>query len=194
MDTTTPAHPRFVRWAIVLGIVIVLNVFFAVLVSLVLPEPKFENFCPTTQVVQSYDTQESCTAIGGQWTANMVPAQSVKPVQLDTQPAGYCDAQYTCRQAYTTAGETHARDAFIAYVILGIVALIIGILPLGSSIVSSGLSYGGVVALVIGSAEYWGTAGKWIRLAISLAALIALLYIALKRFPDFTKVTSGKRD
>jgi hypothetical protein len=184
MDSTTPTHPRFVRWAVVLGIVIVLNVFFAVLVSLILPESKFENFCPTTQVVLSYDTQESCVAVGGQWTANTIPAQSVKPAMLDTQPAGYCDAQFTCRQAFTAANDVHARNAFIAFVVLGVVALILGVLPLGSSIVSSGLSYGGVIALIIGSAEYWGSAGKWIRLAISLAALIALLYIALKRFRD----------
>ncbi len=67
---------------------------------------------------------------------------------------------------------------------LGIVALIAGFMPIGSSIVSSGLSYGGVLALIIGSAEYWGTAGYWIRLAIATVGLVALLYIGTKRFRD----------
>jgi competence protein ComGC len=184
MDTTSPNHPRFVRWAVVLGIVIVLNVFFAVLISLILPEPKMDNFCPAEQVVQSYDTQASCTAVGGQWTANSASAKDSQTTLTTPQSAGYCDAQYTCRMAYTSAQESHSRDAFIAFVVLGVIALIIGVLPLGSSIVSSGLSFGGVVTLIIGSAEYWGTADNWIRLAISLVALLALLYIGWRRFRD----------
>ena len=67
---------------------------------------------------------------------------------------------------------------------LGVVSLVIGVFPLGSSIVSGGLSYGGVLAMVIGSAQYWNQAGNWLRLLISFIALVALLYIGFKRFRD----------
>ena len=67
---------------------------------------------------------------------------------------------------------------------LGILAIIIGVLPLGSSIVSAGLSYGGVLSFVIASAQYWGTAGNWVRLVISVIALAVLLFIGFKRFKD----------
>ena len=179
-----PAHPKFVRWAVVLGIVIVLNVFFAVCVSLALPAPKYETYCPSMQVMPAYDTQASCTAVGGQWT-DTPAADKIAPQPITTpQLRGYCDPQYTCRQSFTTANDEHARNAFIAYVVLGVIALIAGVLPIGSSIVSSGLSFGGVVTLIIGSVQYWGSADNWIRLAISAVALLALLYIGWKRFKD----------
>ena len=181
MEPTAPQRPKFVRWALLIGIVVILNVFFNVLVSIAFPAPAYEAYCPTGQTVQSYDTQQSCIANGGQWTgtpARQTPAPGV------SAPTGYCDAQYTCRLSYTHAQELHARDAFIAFVVLGVAVLVLGLLPLGSSIVSSGLSYGGVIALVIGSMEYWGSAGKWIRLAIAAAGLLALLYIGWRRFRD----------
>ncbi len=175
-------HPKFVRWALLIGIVVILNVFFSVLVSITFPEPVYETYCPAGQTVQSYDTQKSCIAVGGQWTDT--PARQTYPAPGISSPAGYCDAQYTCRLSYTHAQELHARDAFIAFVVLGVIVLVLGLLPLGSSIVSSGLSYGGVIALVIGSVEYWGSAGKWLRLAIAAAGLLSLLYIGWRRFRD----------
>ncbi len=190
MDTTAPApiepkvhQPKFVRWAVVIGIVVVLNVFYAVLVNLALPAPEYETYCPTTQVQQAYDTQESCLAVGGQWTATPA-AEKAAATPTNPRASGYCDPQYTCRQKLTADSDLHARNAFIAYVVLGVLALIAGILPIGSSIVSSGLSYGGVLTLIIGSVEYWGSAGNWMRLAISLVALLALLFIGIKRFRD----------
>lgn len=173
-------HPKFVRWALMLGIVIVLNVFFAVLVSLALPAPDYEAYCPSTRVVEAYDTEASCLAVGGQWNESY-PYE--KP-QVTPQPAGYCDAQFTCREEFTAASEDHARDAFIAYVVLGVLALAAGLAPIGAAIVSSGLSYGGVVTLVVGSAQYWGSADNWIRLAISTAALLALIYLGWRNFKD----------
>jgi hypothetical protein len=184
MDTTNPVHPKFVRWAIVLGIVIVLNVFFAVVVSLALPSPEYNTFCPTTQVQKAYDSEESCVAVGGQWNESPAYEKIANAPITNPQPKGYCDPNYTCSQNFTAANDIHARNAFIAYVILGVIALLAGILPIGSSIVSSGLSYGGVITLGIGSTQYWGSAGNWVRLGISLVALLALLYIGWKRFRD----------
>lgn len=177
MNETTSNRPKFVRWALLIGIVVILNVFFSVLVSIVFPEPTYEAFCPTQQVQPSYGSQESCIAAGGQWSDTPSP-------KVAGTPLGYCDPQYTCRIKYTDALQSHAKDAFIAYVVLGVLVLIAGLIPMGSSIVSSGLSYGGVIALIIGSGQYWGTAGKWIRLAIAVAGLIALLYVGIRRFKD----------
>jgi hypothetical protein len=131
-----------------LGIVIILNIFFSVIVALAYPAPNYNDYCPSV-----------------------------------VQPMSQTD--YTaCQNSYQTANDTHALYAFVIMVGLGIVALIAGFMPIGSSIVSSGLSYGGVLALIIASFEYWGTAGNWIRLAIATAGLVALLYIGWRRFRD----------
>jgi len=173
--------PKFVRWAVVIGIVVVLNVFFTVLISLVLPTPQYADFCKQAQIVPSYDSESSCTKAGGQWTAT--PTTPI-PAKQPAAVIGYCNPDYTCNQNFTTSSASHARNAFIAMVVLGVIAVIAGVFVPGSAIVSSGLAYGGVLSFVIASVSYWGDAGSWIRLGISLVALIALLYIGLKRFRD----------
>ncbi len=162
-----------------LGIVIILNVFFSVVLALAYPAPVYEDYCP--QVSVSPTNAATCDAQGGVWT-EYSPAPATDP--SSPKFSGYCDMYAKCQVPFQAAQEQHALYAFVLMVALGIVALIAGFMPLGSSIVSSGLSYGGVLALIIGSAQYWGTAGNWIRLAISTVGLVALLYIGWRRFRD----------
>jgi hypothetical protein len=171
-------QPKFVRWALLAGIVIILNVFFSVVVALAYPQPDYEAFCPHSSI--SPTDAKTCDAEGGQWTQYApVPEQVSGP-----KVSGYCDMYAKCQKPYEAAREQHSLYAFVIMVALGIVALLVGFIPLGSSILSSGLSYGGVLALIIGSAQYWGDAGNWIRLAISTVGLLALLFIAYRKFRD----------
>jgi hypothetical protein len=139
-----------VRFALMLGIIIILNIFFNVIVALAYPAPDYNNYC------------------------------QVQPMQPTSAPVDYT----ACQNSYQAASDQHALYAFVIMVVLGLVSLIVGLMPLGSSIVSSGLSYGGVLAFIIGSASYWGNAGNWVRLFISAVGLIALLYIGWRNFRD----------
>ena len=177
---TVSQQPKFVRWALLLGIVVILNIFFSVVLALAYPAPKYEDFCPVSPSVVPTDAA-TCDAQGGIWSA-YVPAPA--PDVSGPKSTGYCDMYAKCQKPYQAASDEHALYAFVLMVGLGVIALVAGFIPLGSSIVSSGLSYGGVVALVIGSAQYWGSAGNWIRLAIATAGLLALLYIGWRRFRD----------
>jgi len=181
-----PQQPKFVRWALMLGIVIILNVFFNVIVALAYPSPEYNNYCPQVNVTAT--DAISCDAQGGVWNSYVpapVIASDVSAPSATKSPSGYCDMYAKCQKPYQAAVDQHALYAFVIMIGLGIVAFIAGlIIPSGSSIVSSGLSYGGVLAFIIGSAEYWGNAGNWVRLTISAVGLIALLYIGWRRFRD----------
>ena len=185
METTklmSPQRPKFVRWALMAGIVVVLNIFFSVVLALAYPAPRYEDFCPVQPTVTPMNAA-TCDAQGGIWTEyapGTVPGAS--PVITATN--GYCDMSAKCQIPYQSASDQHALYAFVLMTGLGIVSLLLGLVPIGSSIVSSGLSYGGVLALIIGSAEYWGSAGNWIRLLITTAGLSALLFIGWRRFRD----------
>lgn len=150
--------PKFVRWAVMLGIVVALNIFFIVIRGLAFPEPSYSDFCSSSPIATPATTPEQSDAI-----------QAV---------------QTHCNDAYQKAENQYQLEGFVLLIGLGVLAIIVGVLPLGSSIVSSGLSYGGVLSFIIGSAQYWGNAGSWLRLAISLIALGALIYIGIKRFHD----------
>jgi hypothetical protein len=173
--------PRFVRWAVLLGIVIALNIFLLVGRSLILPEPQFTTFCPITNSAVDPQTSTACVAIGGAWTSTPSAPASVKGVPV---PQGYCNVNAKCQKQYNTAHEQWALYAFIFGIGFGVLAIIVGVLPLGSSIVSAGLSYGGVLSFIIASAEYWTDAGSFLQFGISFIALGTLIYIGIKRFHD----------
>lgn len=179
----TAKTPKFVRWAVVLGIVIVLNIFFVVLRTIVLPAPQFNDYCPAAAQGKAANDAQSCDAAGGVWTeysTPIVPAQGTA-----SAPAGYCDFYAKCQPPFDAAMQKYDLYAFSFMLVLGVLSLVAGTFaPIGSSIVSTGLSYGGVVAFIVGSASYWNEAGDWVRLVISFIALVALLYIGWKRFRD----------
>jgi hypothetical protein len=171
--------PRFVRWAILLGIVVALNIFLVVTRSLILVEPQYQTFCPASSYIAPQTIKE-CTAIGGTWTG-IAPGPAPSGA---TVPSGYCDVTSKCQKQYDTAHEQYALYAFIFAIAFGVLAIIIGVMPLGSAIVSAGLSYGGVLSFVIASVQYWGDAGNLLRFGISFIALAALIYLGIKRFHD----------
>jgi len=174
-------YPKFVRWALMLGIVIILNVFFNVIVALAYPAPEYNNYCPNIQPSVTPTDAATCDAQGGVWN-------SYSPEYIDTSnpktATGYCDMYAKCQKPFQAAIDQRALYAFVIMIGLGVVAFVAGLFPLGSSIVSSGLSYGGVLSFIIASIQYWGSAGNWIRLAISAVGLITLLYIGWRRFRD----------
>lgn len=182
MEHTTPGagHPKFVRWAVLLGIVVALNLFFFAIRTFVVPEPQYDDYCPTT--LQPAFTPEACALQEGVWIET--PEDPRVTAVMKPSPEGYCDLYQKCQPLYEDAREQYQMYAFVLMAGLGVLALIAGVVPMGSSIVSSGLSYGGVLALIIAAAQYWGEAGSIVRLVISLIALGALLYIGIRRFRD----------
>lgn len=180
MQTTPSSSPKFVRFAVMLGIVIALNLFFFVGRTLVLPEPQYQDYCPTT--VQPAATEAACKTQDGVWVAT--PDASGGPATKPMAPGGYCDLYQKCQPIYDAAHKQWAMYSFVIMVGLGILSIIGGVLPIGSSIVSSGLSYGGVLAFIIAATGYWGEAGNLLKLGISALALAALIYIGIRRFKD----------
>lgn len=177
---TMATSPKFVRWAVLIGIVIALNLFFFVGRSLLLPEPKFEDYCPAR--MQPAATESACAAQDGVWVPTEDTTGAAAPVKPGT--LGYCDFYQKCQPIYDAAHKQWAMYSFVIAIGLGVLSIMAGVIPMGSSIVSSGLSYGGVLAFIIAATSYWNEAGDLLKFGISGVALIALLYIGARRFRD----------
>lgn len=170
------------KWSVILGIVIVLNLFFNYTLSLVYDRPLYEAYCPQTQVVTVPDNQDECVVQGGQWTEN---AYYGKPTPVGVEETrGYCDLQFTCRQDYETANDTYERNVFVVLVALGALAVLVGNLFKGNAVISNGLSLAGVFSFIIASMRYWSSADNLIRVIILAIALGILFWIAMKKFND----------
>jgi hypothetical protein len=99
-----------------------------------------------------------------------------------TEPVGYCDLQYTCRQEFDAANKSYNRNVFIVLVVLGAISVAVGNFWVSNEVIASGLSLAGVLSFLIASVRYWSSANDIIRLVILAIALGLLFWVAMKKF------------
>lgn len=184
----------FFKWILVVGLVIVINLFFYFAIDAFYKEPKFENFCKNEQVKPLVKTENECVLKGGQWTESP-PDKSVIVYQNErgapvAVPApgetvkGYCNEYFTCQKDFDFAHKVYNRNVFIVMVVLG-VALVIGsyfVALYGA--VSLGFALAGIVSLVVGSMRYWSDMDERLRVVVLGVALVVLVWYGIKKFRE----------
>lgn len=190
METIAPQAPldakqkrsAIIKWAFIAGIMIVINLFLGNLVQALYHEPLYTDFCPEQQVNRAIESESACLQVGGQWNEN-VDAKGMTSQSIDS-PAGYCDPNYTCMKGYTDMMSVYNRNVFVVFVVAGVLLLIGSVFLSGVEAISLGLSFGGVLALIIGSVRYWSDMNEILRVILLGAALAGLIYVAWKKFKD----------
>lgn len=167
------------KWALTVGIVIVLNLFFAVAIQTVYPEPKYDDFCEPKQTRELITDEAACLNVGGQWNPT-VPTMPARAGEAE----GYCFEDFLCSKEFDSARVGYAQNVFVALIVLGALALLGGYVARSAPAVSAGLSYGGVLTFIIASIRYWEAAGDLVRLAIVALALIVLIIVGMKKFKE----------
>lgn len=172
---------NFLKWALALALVIVVNLFFHYVIATFYIEPKFEIFCPNQNVVVT--DAPACVAGGGQWTNNQFSPKQVTEAVKNGEPLGWCDVNFTCNKNYTDAQSIYSRNVFIVLIVLSLAVLSLGVfIPI--EVLSLGFSWSGVLSLIIASIQYWSDANNWMRLVILVLALVALIWLAVKKFKE----------
>src|SRR6185369_7009050 len=178
---TMPQNKKssFIKWALILSIAIVINLFVTYVVQVLYPMPDFTKFCPEKQVNRVIDTEEQCVSVGGQWNENDMKGSPTAP-----QPDGFCDATFTCQKQFTESTSMYNRNVFVVFIVAGIALLLGSVFLSGAEAVSLGLSFGGVLALIVGSVRYWSDMNDFLRVILLGIALAGLIYVAWKKFHD----------
>ncbi len=181
---------KILKWSLIIGIIIVLNLFFNYTVSLFYKIPDYNVYFERPQVVEPVTNKEDCLKIGGQWhegdsryDQSGVPIPPVA-VEGKTKPLpafGSCNPDYIKQQEFNNAQKIYQRNVFIILVALGVISLVVGAF-MANAIVSIGLSWGGVLSLIIASMRYWSDADNWVKVLILAIALVALFWVAIKKF------------
>jgi hypothetical protein len=156
-------HINFKKIVIALGIVIVLNLFFNYGIDTFYKGPKYDNFC-----------QKELFA----------PQPQVVPQGKGVLPNYDYRAQQECQDNFNRAHDLYNRNVFIILIIAGIISIIIGFLISQSEAVSSGLSFGGLLSLIIGTIRYWSGMDDYLRFIILGAALAVLIWMGVKKLKD----------
>lgn len=176
-------YSAVIKWSLVVGIVIVLNLFFNYLISLVYKAPEYNNFCKQEQVMPVATNRDACLASGGQWSEYNQIDPKVTPAQV-IGVTGYCNAQFTCGKNFDTANKAYERNIFVALVVIGVILVALSFMLAFNWIISVSFSMGGILSIIIASIRYWGNADNLIRVLILLFALVALIYFAIKKFKN----------
>ncbi len=178
---------RVLKWVLIVGIVLVLNMFFNYSLSLIYKSPDYTKYVPQTQVIDAVNTKEECLKIGGQWNANVRPypdagnISAPMPIGVST---GYCDPNFTREQEFIAAEKVYDRNVFITLVLLGALCVAAGSLLKKNELIKIALSLAGVFSFVIASMRYWGSANDLIKVIILAIALTILIWVAIKKFQD----------
>jgi hypothetical protein len=175
-------HINFKKLILVLSIIIVLNLFFNYGIKTFYHSPNHDDFCKPEIMNKTYSTQQDCQNIGGLWSDN--PVYGIKTPSGLTEPKGYCNQTFTCQNDYEGVREIYDRNVFIVLIIAGILSIVAGFLIAVSEAVSLGLSFGGLLSLLIGTIRYWSGMNDYLRFVILGAALIILVWLGIKKFKD----------
>ena len=140
--------------------------------NILFSEPQYEDFCPNTLWEANPLNESACFDLGGNW----VYYDYVKSINQ----TGYCDKDYSCRQAYELANERHSMNVFLVSIIFGTLLLLGGFYFFSLESVGVGIMLGGVGTLIRGVSSYWRYSEDWLRFLISLFSLAIVVYFSYK--------------
>lgn len=176
------------KWALIVAIVVVLNLFFNYAVSLVYEAPKWEVFCKQEQVNIAPENQKECIDKGGAWNeggdVTIKGNVAVPTVTPSGERVGWCDVNFTCQKEFNEAQRLYNRNVFVVLVVLGVISLVAGFFLSEITAVSLGLSFGGVLSFIVGSVRYWSDMDNYLQVIILGLALIALIWLGIKKIKD----------
>jgi len=171
---------------IILGVaVLVLTIFVTTYgVNTFLLEPRYEDFCPISMWEIEVLNESSCFEMGGKWTEG--DARCVE----SPCSTGYCDKEFSCREAYELKFERYNMNIFLVAIPLGILLILFGAYFFSLEAVSTGIMAGGIGTILRGVGSYWRYSEDWLRFLISVIGLAILIYFTYK-FQE--KISSNKK-
>jgi uncharacterized protein (DUF983 family) len=169
------------------AIAIVFTIFIIQAESIMLNEPEWDQFCsreqyprPEKLFIEELDCKDTMIQNAGiENTCQEMKGQVIyKTNDLGCQEAIECS---TCNIDYDKARDNFEKTAFIISLIVGIIAIGIGVVAKVNAI-GTGLMGGGLLLIVIGTMQYWSGLQQYARLIILGLVLGILIFIGQKKF------------
>lgn len=165
---------KFLKWPLIIGIAIVLNLFFFYAIKVIYPGKDYEDFCPQKQEIVKILTAEECIEKGGQWDGSFI----------NKEETGYCNQDFKCAQQYENFRAGYEKNVFIILIVLGAISFGVSFLTGINQTLATAFSVGGIFTFVIASMRYWDLAEDWLHLLILGLALAVLIWLGVKKFKD----------
>lgn len=171
----------FLHILLVGAIALIANLFVFYSLEVIKPSPKFENICTEDITLRTFNSEDTCTGAGGQWTATPLDATVTGAKEVTS---GYCNATYSCQKIFNKANEEHSSFIFVALTVFGGILFLFGITIKGSSVVGNGLSLAGLMSIFWGSIANWTYLYPLVKVALLGALLMLIVWFAWNKFKD----------
>ncbi|MBR9705930.1 hypothetical protein GOV14_02750 [Candidatus Pacearchaeota archaeon] len=166
-----------------IAIAIILSAFVIYFINAVYPRPSWEDFCggERTALKGSPQTpakinQTACTNSGGNWID-----LEIRCIQAPCpEEQGYCDYYKECQEDFEAAANRYKLTVFLVSIIVGMIALVAGIILTLPS-VSSGLMIGGTFLTIFGTLFYWTNLNNILKAIILGLVLFILIWVGYKK-------------
>lgn len=140
------------------------------------PGTSYQKVCPD---VYGHGDQESCEKAGGLWLAS-APGKDDSLAKKEISP-GFCQQKPICHEEFNVISARHDRIVFIVAVVVGLLAVLAGIV-LKKDAISTGILAGGVVTILYGTIRYWQHANDILKFVLLGVVLAVLLWVGYKKF------------
>ncbi len=165
------SHLNIRQKLVVVAVALLFALFVGYGIEVFDPSLYYEDVCPTP------DDKETCEAQGSLWRADyQVNPETGEATSLNT---GWCDQRKDCQDEWNRVAGSHDKIVFIVSLIVGLLAIVCGILFLRNEVIGVGIISGGILLLLYGSIRYWNYASdvlKFILLGLALAVLVWIGY------------------
>ncbi len=168
---------KILKWALILSIIIIANLFFNYALSLSFNSPEYSEYCPFDKTSQVIQDKAQCEQADGIWNPGQALEKNVLPV-------GYCDLTSKCSNAYQEAEKVYAQKVFIALVVIGVIVLIASFFMGSNPVLGSAFALTAVLDFIIASIRYWEYSDELLKVGILFIALVALIYLAIRKFKN----------
>lgn len=178
--------------AIIIGIgIFVLTMFVAIYgISVVFPQPQYEDFCSPTGMYPKFERNDTiCPAVcvemyeikNGSCVPNECGSGCGPDAVTSFDTLEQCEIVLSgknCWELHNEAMKDNSMKRFLLAVPIGVALIVLGNALFALEVVGVGLMAGGAGTMIWGAGSYWGYASDLWRFLISLVGLVVLIWFA----------------
>ncbi|HLD13020.1 MAG TPA: hypothetical protein VJB87_05535 [Candidatus Nanoarchaeia archaeon] len=173
--------------SLTVGIAVLFSLFIGFAIDAFYSEPDYNTYCKN-QFVNKFPYAEpsnrtACPPINYQEPVYQDCPQDKGYVAYETDQNGcqvkpYCE---TCQVAYDAANKIYSRNLFFIAAIIGIIAILAGLIFIKNDSIASGFMFGGILLIIYGTVRVFGDLSKVMRVIVLFIELVLLVYIGIKK-------------
>lgn len=180
--------------AIIVGIAVIFTAFIIVAIEAFYESPMYDKYCNETFAKPVPVYPEKRHYYPGEFPINetcqkVYPEQDIQKcyneegqplLKSDEKGCLIFDKCDYCSKLYNQAVKKHSNISFVILALIGIIAIIFGVL-FKIEFIGSGFMYGGIAVLFYATMRFLGEQNKYIRVIILFIELLIILWIGYKK-------------